>query len=110
MRFQGVPMLDKASIPRDQLKSIIERIERLEEEKAAIAGDIRKFTPRQKATVYDVKALRKIGFDPQKRPEQAARRRSCSRNLYGCPWHAEPSCRLSLIKLISAKLTEQTHH
>jgi uncharacterized protein (UPF0335 family) len=45
---------------KDQLKSIIERIERLEEEKKAIADDIRDIYAESKGNGYDVKALRTI--------------------------------------------------
>jgi len=44
----------------DQLKSIIERIEKLEEEKAAIAVDIREVFAEAKANGFDVKAMRQI--------------------------------------------------
>jgi uncharacterized protein (UPF0335 family) len=45
---------------KEQLKSIIERIERLEEEKKAIADDIRDVYAESKGNGYDVKALRTI--------------------------------------------------
>ena len=45
---------------RDQLKTIIERIERLEEEKKTIADDIRDVYAEAKGNGYDVKALRTI--------------------------------------------------
>ena len=45
---------------KDQLKSIIERIERLEEEKKAIADDIRDIYAEAKGNGYDVTALRTI--------------------------------------------------
>jgi uncharacterized protein (UPF0335 family) len=44
----------------DQLKSIIERVEKLEEEKAAIASDIREVFAEAKANGFDVKAMRQI--------------------------------------------------
>ena len=47
-------------IAKDQLKSIIERIERLEEEKKAITDDIRDVYAESKGNGYDVKALRTI--------------------------------------------------
>lgn len=43
-----------------QIKSIIERVERLEEEKAALAGDIREVYAEAKSNGYDVKILRQI--------------------------------------------------
>ncbi|MFN0264661.1 DUF2312 domain-containing protein [Tepidamorphus sp. 3E244] len=48
------------SIARDQLKSIVERIERLEEEKKGIADDIRDVYAEAKGNGYDVKTLRKV--------------------------------------------------
>lgn len=48
------------TIAREQLRSIIERIEKLEEEKAAIAGDIKDVFAEAKANGYDVKTLRKV--------------------------------------------------
>ena len=53
-------MADTGSIARDQLKSIVERIERLEEEKAALAADIRDVYAEAKGNGYDVKALRRV--------------------------------------------------
>ena len=44
----------------DQLKSIVERIERLEEEKKTIADDIKEVYAEAKGTGYDVKVLRKV--------------------------------------------------
>jgi uncharacterized protein (UPF0335 family) len=44
----------------DQLKSIVERIERLEEEKAAIGSDVKDIYAESKGNGYDVKALRTI--------------------------------------------------
>jgi len=43
-----------------QLRQLIEQIERLEEEKKAIAGDIRDKYAEAKAVGFDIKALRKI--------------------------------------------------
>ena len=51
---------DTSSVAADQLKSIIERIERLEEEKAGLAGDIRDVYAEAKAHGFDTKVLRKI--------------------------------------------------
>lgn len=47
-------------IQGDQLKSIVERIERLEEEKKTIADDIKEVYSEAKANGYDVKVLRKV--------------------------------------------------
>lgn len=42
------------------LKSLVERVERLEEEKKAIAGDIKEVYAEAKANGFDVKILRKV--------------------------------------------------
>ena len=43
-----------------QLKSIIERIERLEEDKAAVTADLKEVYAEAKGTGFDVKILRKV--------------------------------------------------
>lgn len=43
-----------------QLKSIVERIERLEEEKKTIAADIKEVYAEAKANGFDTKILRKV--------------------------------------------------
>ena len=59
-----------------QLKSIIERIERLEEEKKALSDDIRDVFAEAKAVGFDPKVLRKIVSirrqDASERQEQEA--------------------------------------
>ena len=45
---------------KDQLKAIVERIERLEEEKKTISDDIRDVYAEAKGNGFDVKALRTI--------------------------------------------------
>lgn len=44
----------------DQLKSIVQRIERLEEEKQTISDDVGEVYAEAKANGYDVKVLRKV--------------------------------------------------
>jgi uncharacterized protein (UPF0335 family) len=53
-------MAKAGGIAKEQLKSIIERIERLEEEKAGIASDIKDIFAEAKGNGYDVKTLRKV--------------------------------------------------
>ncbi len=53
-------MSSPASIARDQLKAFVERIERMEEEKAAISEDIKEIYAEAKGNGYDVKTLRAI--------------------------------------------------
>ena len=61
---------------KDQLKAIIERIERLEEEKKTISDDIRDVYAEAKGNGYDVKALRTVvrlrKQDKDERAEQEA--------------------------------------
>ncbi|MCM2344567.1 MAG: DUF2312 domain-containing protein [Alphaproteobacteria bacterium] len=54
----NVESVDKATAAR--LKSIIERVERLEEEKAALAEDVKEVYGEAKATGFDPKIIRKI--------------------------------------------------
>jgi uncharacterized protein (UPF0335 family) len=50
----------KTTFAHGQLKSIVERIERLEEEKKTIAGDIKEVYAEAKANGFDTKILRKV--------------------------------------------------
>jgi len=68
-QFQEYPMATSAAavqdepatkFAKDQLKAIIERIERLEEEKKTISDDIRDVYAEAKGNGFDVKALRTI--------------------------------------------------
>lgn len=60
------------SIAKDQLKSIIERLEWLEEDKATIATDIKEVYLEAKGNGYDVKALRTIVRIRKQSPEDKA--------------------------------------
>lgn len=51
------------NIPADRLKSIVERIERLEEEKRGTANDIKEVYAEAKGAGFDVKVLRKLIAD-----------------------------------------------
>ncbi len=53
-------MTEVGGIAVDRLRSLIERIERLEEEKAAIASDIRDIFAEAKGAGFDVKIMRTI--------------------------------------------------
>jgi len=48
------------AVAPDLLKSFVERIERLEEEKASIAGDVKEVYAEAKAQGFDTKILRKV--------------------------------------------------
>lgn len=51
---------NESAVAGDQLKSIVERIERLESEKSDIADDIKGVYAEAKANGFDSKILRKI--------------------------------------------------
>jgi len=53
-------MTEVGGIAADQLASYVERIERLEEEKANLRADIKEVYGEAKALGYDVKILRQI--------------------------------------------------
>ena len=61
---------------KDQLKAFVERVERLEEEKKAIADDIRDVYAEAKGSGYDIKTLRIVvrlrKQDSNERKEQEA--------------------------------------
>lgn len=65
---------DVAGIAGKRLKSFIERVERLEEEKAALAEDIKEVFAEAKGTGFDVKTIRKLirlrKMDVEKRREE----------------------------------------
>jgi uncharacterized protein (UPF0335 family) len=69
-------MADVAGIAGSQLRSFIERIERLEEEKAALAADIREVYAEAKGNGFDPKTMRRIiglrKLDAGDRQEQEA--------------------------------------
>lgn len=53
-------MADAGGIAAGQLKSLIERIERLEEEKKGLAEDIRDIYAEAKGNGFDPKVMRKV--------------------------------------------------
>ena len=53
-------MAETAGIAAGQLRSLIERIERLEEEKAELANDIRDVFAEAKAHGFDTKVMRQV--------------------------------------------------
>lgn len=52
--------MNKTTFAHGQLKDLVERIERLEEDKAAIASDIKEVYAEAKANGFDTKILRKV--------------------------------------------------
>ena len=69
-------MPDVGGIAADRLRSFVERIEKLEEERAAIGADIREVLSEAKGTGFDVKTLRQViklrKMEPADRQEQEA--------------------------------------
>jgi len=67
---------ETVGIAASQLKSFIERIERLEEEKAGIAQDIREVYAEAKGTGFEPKVMRQViklrKMDREDRQEQEA--------------------------------------
>ncbi len=53
-------MADVGGIAGDRLRSFIERIERLEEEKKALSDDLREVYSEAKGSGFDVKIMRQI--------------------------------------------------
>jgi uncharacterized protein (UPF0335 family) len=73
----GAPRLDTINTSaQGKLKSLIERIERLEEDKAAVASDLKEVYAEAKGEGFDVKIVRKVvrlrGQDAAKRQEEEA--------------------------------------
>lgn len=64
------------STAQGKLKSLVERIERLEEDKAAVAGDLKEVYAEAKGEGFDTKILRKVvrlrKADVAKRQEEEA--------------------------------------
>ena len=57
-------------IAADRLRSIVERIERLEEEKKALSADIKDVYAEAKSTGFDVKVLRAVIRLRRQKPEE----------------------------------------
>lgn len=53
-------MESSTAVAQGQIRSIVERIERLEEEKKAITDDIKEVYAEAKANGFDTKTLRKV--------------------------------------------------
>lgn len=66
----------KSNFAKAQLKALVERIERLEEEKATLAGDIREVYAEVKGHGFDAKIVRQVvrlrKMDTSQREEQEA--------------------------------------
>ncbi len=72
----GMPEGDVGGVTAGQLRAFVERVERLEEEKAALTADIREVYAEAKAHGFDVKTMRQIvrlrKIDSDDRAEQEA--------------------------------------
>jgi uncharacterized protein (UPF0335 family) len=53
-------MVDVGGVAGERLRSFIERIERLEEEKQALAADIREVYSESKGAGFDIKVMRQL--------------------------------------------------
>jgi uncharacterized protein (UPF0335 family) len=68
-------MAEVGGIAADRLRSFLERVERLEDEKAALSADIREIYAEAKAVGFDTKIMRQVlklrKMDHADRQEQA---------------------------------------
>lgn len=67
-------MADVGGVAVERLRSIVERVERLEEEKANLSADLREVFSEAKGAGFDAKTLRQVvklrKMDPKDRQEQ----------------------------------------
>ncbi|HYZ63118.1 MAG TPA: DUF2312 domain-containing protein [Acetobacteraceae bacterium] len=63
-------------IAADRLRSLIERIERLEEERKALGGDIKDIYAEAKSAGFDVKVMRQIIAIRKKEPAEVEEQES----------------------------------
>ncbi len=72
----GAPAVSLNETAREKLRQVVAKIERLEEEKTEVAGQIKEVYGEAKSMGYDVKALRQVvrlrKVDRQEREEQEA--------------------------------------
>jgi uncharacterized protein (UPF0335 family) len=72
----GVAAPGATTVAAERLRSFLERVERLEDEKSTIAGDIKEVFAEAKGEGYDIKTLRKVirlrKMDRAKREEEEA--------------------------------------
>lgn len=64
------PGFSATTVASGQLKAIVERIERLEEEKKEVAEQIKEVYAEAKGNGFDVKTLRKVVSLRKKKPEE----------------------------------------
>jgi uncharacterized protein (UPF0335 family) len=70
-----------STVAREQLRTIVERIERLEEEKKAISDDIRDVYAEAKANGFDTKVLRQV-IGLRKKDQTERQEQEAIRDLY----------------------------
>lgn len=68
--------MTRSNFPQDQLKSLVERVERLEEEKQTFVDDIKEVYAEAKSHGFDTRIMRQVvrlrKMDPQQRQEREA--------------------------------------
>jgi uncharacterized protein (UPF0335 family) len=69
-RDKAEPTADVGGIAGDRLRSIIERIERLEEERKALGNDIKDIYSESKSAGFDVKVIRQLISIRKKEPAE----------------------------------------
>ena len=87
------PTVSSDSVAQDQIRAFIERIERMEEEKKAIADDIKEIYAEAKGNGFDTKVLRQI---VRIRKQDASERHGAggaARALHGGTRHAAGAAR-----------------
>lgn len=61
---------DNSGIAGKRLKSLLERIERIEEERKALAGDIKDIFSEAKSAGFDVKIMRQVLARRKRKPDE----------------------------------------
>lgn len=72
---------ETGGIAGERLRSIVERIERLEEEKQALAGDIKDIFTEAKSAGFDVKVVRRLLRERKRDPAEVEEEETL-RDLY----------------------------
>src|SRR3982751_3217800 len=75
-RQEADPDPEVGGIAVDRLRSLIERIERLEEERKALASDIKDIYAEAKSAGFDVKVIRQLISIRRKEPQEVQEQES----------------------------------
>jgi uncharacterized protein (UPF0335 family) len=89
LRAVEKPDTKTGGIAADRLRSIVDRIERLEEERKALGGDIRDIYAEAKSAGFDVKVRGSSSGCAARRRRMSKSRRRCSTCIvarWGCSW------------------------